>query len=141
MSDNYQRYKKRIKKYARAWYKRHPERRDEINRKSYLKRNYGITLEEYALLLAHHNGCCWICRRPSKTRRLAVDHNHKTKQVRGLLCWKCNRGIAMFKEDPNILSNAVAYISQYDEEWHGLAYKDITGTKYAADTGEKSSDA
>ena len=109
------------------WVKANAERWEKISRKSYLKRKYNITPQEYDELLKRYNGTCWICRRPSKTRRLAVDHNHRTKQVRGLLCFRCNRGIAMFSEDPNILSNAARYIAELDEEWHGESYRGIDG--------------
>jgi hypothetical protein len=53
----------------------------------------GVTDAEYARLLAAQGGGCAICGNPPKTRRLHVDHDHKTKRVRGLLCHRCNRAL------------------------------------------------
>jgi hypothetical protein len=55
-------------------------------RKSELKWRYGITVEEYNLLFSMQRGLCLGCGLPGKNRRLDVDHDHKTKVVRGLLC-------------------------------------------------------
>jgi Recombination endonuclease VII len=59
-------------------------------RDRYLRKTYGITEAQYNELLAYQGGCCAICRKPPKGRRLAVDHDHKTGKVRGLLCYFCN---------------------------------------------------
>mgnify|MGYP001569848719 CR=1 len=103
--------------------------KNKHRRNLYLKRTYNISIEDYEILLARYGGCCWICRRPRhpRSRALAVDHNHKTKQVRGLLCWKCNRGIALLKENPTVLGNAKSYISENDTTWGGTAYQGISG--------------
>lgn len=50
----------------------------------------GVTIEDYDRLLAAQGGGCAICGNPPKTRRLDVDHDHKTGRVRGLLCFVCN---------------------------------------------------
>ena len=61
----------------------------ERNRK--LIQRFGITLEEYDNMHNAQNGLCKICGNPEELdRRLAVDHNHETGRVRGLLCFKCN---------------------------------------------------
>jgi hypothetical protein len=58
---------------------------------------YGITGEEYDALFRFQGGVCYICRRKPRTKRLAVDHDHKTGAVRGLLCANnengCNRAV------------------------------------------------
>jgi hypothetical protein len=56
----------------------------------------GIDTDLYEQLLASQNGGCAICGNPPKTRRLSVDHNHRTGQVRGLLCFRCNRGLPTY---------------------------------------------
>lgn len=48
---------------------------------------------EYERLLAAQDGHCALCPATGKTRRLHVDHDHKTGQVRGLLCYKCNNAL------------------------------------------------
>ena len=62
-------------------------------RNQLLIRKYGLSYHQYNKLLAHQGGVCAICRRPPKTMRLAVDHDHKTGQVRGLLCFFCNKKV------------------------------------------------
>lgn len=52
---------------------------------------YGLTQEQYEAMKAKTNNTCYICRRPPAKRALHIDHNHKTGQVRGLLCHMCNR--------------------------------------------------
>lgn len=54
---------------------------------------YNLTAADYASLLAAQGGKCAICRRDPKTKRLAVDHDHKTNAVRGLLCSRCNHDL------------------------------------------------
>jgi hypothetical protein len=54
----------------------------------------GVTDAEYERLLAAQGGGCAICDHPPRTRRLHVDHDHKTGEVRGLLCHRCNRLLA-----------------------------------------------
>jgi hypothetical protein len=63
--------------------------RDATDRQ--LKSKYGIGIEEYEALYRFQAGKCAICkRRPDQKRRLAVDHDHDTGEVRGLLCSRCN---------------------------------------------------
>ena len=80
-----------------------------------LRRNYGITLEDYNSMYAKQNGLCAICLKPDEVegRRLAVDHDHETGQVRALLCGNCNRGLGNFKDDANMLIKATRYLVKY----------------------------
>ena len=85
------------------------------SRKSLLEK-YNITLKEYEKRFAAQGGVCAICGK-SETRknqyglrRLAVDHDHKTGKVRGLLCSKCNQGIGYFNEDIKILWETIKYL-------------------------------
>lgn len=55
---------------------------------------------------------CWICGTGRKTRRLHIDHNHKTEKIRGLLCHRCNRGLACFRDNPERLRNAAVYLEK-----------------------------
>jgi hypothetical protein len=86
----------------------------QCGRNSKLKKRYGITLDEYADILAEQNGVCAICGyAPSSTdKALAVDHNHITKKVRGLLCSWCNRGLGLFKDSPYLLEVAYTYLTE-----------------------------
>lgn len=77
-------------------------REDVIKRsKNYrLLKHYGLTLEQYNAMLSSQNNMCFICQVPSP-RPLAVDHNHITGKVRGLLCDNCNRALGLLKVDNN----------------------------------------
>lgn len=80
---------------------------------SRLRREYHITLEEYNKVLKHQNKACAICKRPVtdfKTR-LSVDHGHTCGTLRGLLCWGCNKLIAVCKDDPVRMAAAVEYFN------------------------------
>ena len=86
-----------------------------LNRKSRLKKEYGLSIEEYELLLKQQFGECAICRsktgtRKTKTRTLAVDHDHKTGKVRGLLCQPCNTVLGMFNDNPTLFKRAIKYL-------------------------------
>jgi hypothetical protein len=81
-------------------------------RELYLKRTYGLTLQEYEEQLAHQRGVCAICQRsPKEKTLLRVDHCHKTQAIRGLLCDTCNRGIGYFQDDAKALRRAADYVS------------------------------
>jgi len=89
------------------------KRRKEAAHGNYVTKTYGVTQEEYDALYKAQGGRCAICRRATgRARRLAVDHNHKTGEVRGLLCKPCNSyGIGMFaRDEPEILDRAANYL-------------------------------
>lgn len=72
---------------------------------------YGMTVEDYQLILAAQDGLCAICKMKPRTKRLHVDHCHKTSKVRGLLCSVCNSGVlASAKDNPEILRAAARYL-------------------------------
>jgi len=81
--------------------------------------NYGITVEQYAEMLDAQNGVCAICGRPETHIRkgtlcqLAIDHDHESGQVRGLLCNNCNRAIGLLKDNPKILRSAADYLEDF----------------------------
>lgn len=85
---------------------------DESRERSYRK-SYGITVKQYEEMLSAQQGCCAICHTPPGDRRLAVDHCHTTKAVRGLLCVKCNTAIGKLNDDPVILQRAIDYLFFY----------------------------
>lgn len=92
---------------AREFYKAN----EESVRGYWLKRNYGISLGQYNELFSKQGGVCAICGLQNKNgKRLHVDHDHKTKLVRGLLCSPCNLGIGIFRDSIEILDKAKAYL-------------------------------
>lgn len=75
----------------------------------------GLTLEGYDRLLALQGGVCAICGKPPKRNRLAVDHNHDTGAVRGLLCFRCNYGIGWFQSDAARLRKVLGYLESMED--------------------------
>jgi len=73
---------------------------------------FGCSREQYLTLLQQQNGVCAICSKSpdGRFKRLAVDHDHKTGCVRGLLCSRCNRAIGLLGDDPGMLAQATRYL-------------------------------
>lgn len=88
----------------------------ENSRYRTLKRRYGITRGEYDALMIFQEGKCGICKTPfsTDTRRIHLDHDHKTGTIRGILCGHCNCGIAFFKDNPTFMERAMQYLG-YEE--------------------------
>jgi len=83
-------------------------------REKRLKKWFNISLEEYDRILKHQGGVCAICKKPPKEgKSLAVDHDHATGQVRGLLCSMCNRAIAVFRDSLEKLMAAAKYFTSF----------------------------
>ena len=81
-------------------------------RVGHLRRTYGITLEQYDFLLARQEGKCAVCLRPQEEfpTRLAVDHDHKTGEIRGLLCRYCNHRLVGRHRDSSLLRRIADYL-------------------------------
>lgn len=118
-------YKKNRKRKAeeqrRHRRKKTSAKRQAIDRAQNLKRK-GITVEQYDAMHAAQGGKCMICKEPetnpvigddSRVRRLAVDHDHTTNAIRDLLCNRCNRAIGLFKDDPAVMLEAIAYLQMH----------------------------
>lgn len=92
----------------------HPEKVQKWVRAAGLRRT-NSTVEEYDRKFAEQNGLCAICGKPEPVvgRRLSNDHDHDTGENRGLLCSLCNPGLGLFKDDPNLLLNAIAYLAKH----------------------------
>ena len=86
----------------------------ERSRNKVLKCRYGITLEDYARMLAEQGGSCAICfTEPQKSRVLDVDHCHVTGTVRGLLCRSCNLTLGRMNDDADTLRRAADYLETH----------------------------
>ena len=81
---------------------------------------YGLTLAEYQSIYDSQGGVCAICKKPEcvkfrgKVRNLAIDHEHETGKVRGLLCMNCNRGLGAFFDDITVMHAAITYLGGHD---------------------------
>lgn len=74
---------------------------------------YGITIEDYNRMFEEQGGCCKICKRHQSEfkKRLHVDHCHKTKRVRGLLCFGCNIALGKINDNPAIIEAMLEYLN------------------------------
>lgn len=87
-------------------------------RNTNLKQNYGISLDEYEVLLAAQQGVCAICGKPEEQihystgvpKNLAVDHDHNSGAIRGLLCGHCNNLLGAADDDIEVLEAAIEYL-------------------------------
>lgn len=101
-------------------------------RKYRVRKDYGITWERYVEMYEEQWGRCAICGVYKKHSKdtiekqtvahknnldvLHIDHCHNTNKVRGLLCTHCNKALGIFKEDVNILENAINYLKYFSSE-------------------------
>lgn len=84
------------------------ERDRERERWSHLRRQYGLSREEYEQMSASQFDRCAIC---DRERKLFVDHCHATGNVRGLLCNTCNAGLGLFGDSVKNLKKAAKYVA------------------------------
>lgn len=93
------------------WMAANPDKVKEIKLKHY----YGITIEQYKAMKANQGDVCKICKQVCLSGRdLSVDHDHKTGQVRALLCHKCNYLLGSANDNVHILQNAIEYLREHN---------------------------
>jgi hypothetical protein len=90
--------------------------------RKHVKKKYNMTQDDYDQMFLNQNGVCAICgkeethrNRSGEVGNLAVDHDHKSGKIRGLLCFSCNTGIGKFGDDPDRLQNAAKYLISYSD--------------------------
>lgn len=82
-------------------------------RERYLLRTYGITQRQYNKLLKKQDHKCAVCfKEHTEAKKLHVDHNHKTREIRGLLCAYCNHRLVGRHRDGELLRRIAFYIEQ-----------------------------
>jgi Recombination endonuclease VII len=76
-------------------------------------RTYGLTTEDYEEIYEYQGGRCYICQYATgRTRRLSVDHCHKTGLIRGLLCAPCNKMLGRFRDNPEAGTRIIEYLDR-----------------------------
>lgn len=85
----------------------------------------GVSPDEYACLLAAQGGHCALCPGKPKTRRLSVDHDHRTGAVRGLLCYRCNRALPAYLP-AEWFARAAEYVGRAGANYGSSARSDST---------------
>lgn len=85
-----------------------------------LKHKFDITVDQYDKMFVDQSGLCKICNKPEtsngrggKLKYLAVDHDHVTGKVRGLLCAKCNKGLGHFEDSIELLEQSIKYLEEH----------------------------
>jgi hypothetical protein len=90
-------------------YKRHKSEHQDYR----LKKDFGITLQEYNELFEKQGQRCCICGKENKSgKRFPVDHCHTTLKIRGILCDQCNNGLGLFYDNPTFLESAIKYLNK-----------------------------
>lgn len=114
-SEHYYKNKGKKKRYAKKYREEHKEEDFEWR----IKRNFGLSKDDWNILFSKQSGCCAICGKHQKDlrRKLGIDHNHSTGQIRGLLCNPCNAAIGSLRADSGIelLQKAIEYIKDYSK--------------------------
>jgi len=109
--------RRKDKRYYKAWREANPEKVVK-NRRTGLLRKYGLTEDDYSLMLASQNYACAICKSTDpndRWNRFHVDHCHKSGKVRGLLCTQCNTGLGKFYDNIDSLSEAIRYLKSAED--------------------------
>lgn len=113
------------REYAKKWAQDNPGRKEasmkrwrsenrERSKDHSLKTRFGLEPGQYQLMHDSQDGKCAICGGAEASgRRLAVDHDHRTGAIRGLLCTNCNQGLGKFQDIPDLLRLAAAYLERY----------------------------
>jgi hypothetical protein len=101
----------------RAYLRSYRQATPHLEKNRALRDSFGLSLDEYSKMLEAQGGVCAICNQPEthkrngKLKALAVDHDHKSGAIRGLLCSDCNTGIGKLKDDPKVLQSAIQYLT------------------------------
>lgn len=78
-------------------------------RNYHLRARYGITAHDFDAMVEAQGGVCALCRERKPEH---VDHDHVTKQIRGILCSCCNQGLGNFRDNPASLREAISYLER-----------------------------
>ncbi len=83
------------------------------NRERWLKNKFKLSLNEYDDMLQIQKDKCGICGSLNNNEKsLAVDHDHKTNGIRGLLCLNCNTALGSFRDSIRLLKRAIGYLEK-----------------------------
>ncbi len=111
----------------REFRKKHKQRLAEVRQTEYgkrlmrnehLKKRFGMTIDEYEAMMEAQGGVCAVCEGPPSGRykRLHVDHDHLTDEIRALLCHHCNIALGLAEDDPRLLRAMADYLERHRNE-------------------------
>jgi len=110
---------------SKQYQAKYPDKVKQWSRNSWIRKKFGLEPGDYNIMFNAQKGLCAICGLPEKHKykgrliKLAVDHNHSTGKIRGLLCSECNIAIGNLKVDSFGILNlqtAIKYIEETDNE-------------------------
>jgi hypothetical protein len=109
----YENHKDACLKQRRQYAKRNPRRIAECR----IKREYGISLEDYEKRLREQNFECAVCHKPigKEGMKQQLDHSHETGKIREFLCPLCNRGLGCFVDSILNLESAIQYLKRHQQ--------------------------
>lgn len=93
---------------VRAQRARNPEA-DAVYQRTYRLKRYGISAQEYAAMVVRADGRCEVCGDPGV---LHVDHCHRERRGRGMLCPPCNKALGLLRDDPERLEALASYVRE-----------------------------
>lgn len=117
--------KERRREYDRLYQAAHRDERHKRHVESYSKnreailsalrkRSFGVEDGDVETLLKQQGGRCGICGTDNPGKHdFALDHDHATGAIRGMLCHRCNGGLGMFRDDPTVIEKAIAYLKRF----------------------------
>jgi len=111
-NDNHNKLKREYRKNRQPFFKAITKNK---TKNSLLKFKFNISIADYENMLISQNNSCYICKKHKDElkRDLAVDHDHKTGKIRGLLCMSCNTGIGFLQDNIEILQKAIEYLTKF----------------------------
>ncbi len=124
MIEYYKQNKEQILKRQKKYRIKNKTKCSNAIRNCYCKKNYGITLSDYNVMLKQQKNRCYICGNKEKRKHvtsgktftLALDHNHKTGHIRKLLCRRCNHVLGLMKENIKLFDKMKKYITIHAKE-------------------------
>jgi hypothetical protein len=101
----------KVKAITRSWYENNKEKSRTKNWKNRLSSDYGLSVEDYEGILEAQDYACLLCGKVNRNgARLSVDHDHKTGDIRGLLCTRCNSALGQLYDDYLLVQRAAEYL-------------------------------
>lgn len=104
-------------KYTYRWKEKNKDKVQITQKKWFLKKLYGLTLDQYNEMFNSQCGACSICGKHQSLleKSLSVDHDHNSGKIRSLLCSNCNTAIGLLDEDVGLLKKVVDYLNKHRE--------------------------
>jgi hypothetical protein len=95
------------KRRSQDYYQRHKRRVNHRALERHYQRTYGISLEQFRIMIERQGGLCAACRTDPATQ---LDHDHSTGKIRGALCLQCNAALGQVKDSQEKLRKLIAYL-------------------------------